>query len=171
MPEPDDAVTEDLVITTGPILAITAALGDLNVLQVYRRVLVPLEVCQEVLTGGPTRFAVTEFEAAEWLRKQTQLLNIMPVLLNTLDLGEAAVIQLALNEYVDTVCIDESVGRRMARLNGLKVTGSIGVLLRAKREGSEFSMRQAIKCMQSHGVWLSRQVIAFALKQAGEQAT
>ncbi len=33
------------------------------------------------------------------------------------------------------VAIDETVGRRFARLSGLTVTGSIGILLRAKTLG------------------------------------
>ncbi len=46
------------------------------------------------------------------------------------------------------------------------VTGSIGILLRAKSEGRPFSMRQAIDRMQARGIWLSDRVIAFALAQA-----
>ncbi|MEJ7712989.1 MAG: hypothetical protein WKF84_24890 [Pyrinomonadaceae bacterium] len=36
---------------------------------------------------------------------------------------------------VTRVLIDEQRGRQVARMMGLEVTGSIGVLLRAKREG------------------------------------
>lgn len=97
-------------------------------------------------------------------------MSIAPVLLNTLDRGEAAVIQLALDENIETVCIDEAAGRRMARLNDLSVTGSIGILLRAKSEGYQFLMQEAIERMKAHGVWLSARVIAFALTQAGEDA-
>jgi len=163
MPRPNE-----LVINTGPIIALVAALGDLCVLQIYRRVWAPLEVCEEISAGGVAQFAVAEFEAAHWLEKGRQPLSIAPVLLNTLDKGEAAVIQLALDENVETVCMDEAAGRRMARLYDLSVTGSIGVLLRARSEGYEFSMREAIARMQAHGVWLSDRVIAFALAQAGE---
>jgi predicted nucleic acid-binding protein len=88
------------------------------------------------------------------------------VLLNMLDQGEAAVIQLALDRAVSTVCIDEAAGRRVARLHNLAVTGSIGVLLRALREGHSFSMAEAIERMQGHGVWLSPSVTAFAVAQA-----
>jgi len=133
MPRP-----KELIINTGPIIALVAALGDLRVLQIYRRVWAPLEVCEEISAGGVAQFAVAEFEAAHWLEKGRQPLNIAPVLLNTLDKGEAAVIQLALDENVETVCIDEAAGRRMARLYDLSVTGSIGVLLRARSEGCEF---------------------------------
>lgn len=158
--------TQELVINTGPLIALVAALGDLQVLQIYRRVWVPFEVCQEIAAGSPAQFASSEFDAASWLYKQPQPLRIAPVLLNMLDRGEAAVIQLALDHAVSTVCIDEAAGRRIARLNNLTVTGSIGVLLRALREGHTFSMQEAIEHMLAHGVRLSNRVIEFALTQA-----
>ena len=135
----------------------------------YRRVLVPFEVSQEILAGGSTGFAVSQFQEANWLEKYPDVLKIMPFLANSLDAGEAAVIQLALNENIRTVCIDEAAGRRIARLNGLLVTGSIGILLRAKRENLHpVSVRAAIERMKRKGIWLSDRVISFALRQANE---
>lgn len=160
--------TQEIAINTSPIMALVAALGDLRVLQIYRRVWAPLEVCQEIAVGGKARFAVVEFEAAHWLQKHPHPLCIAPVLLNTLDKGEAAVIQLALDKAIATVCIDEPAGRRAARLHGLALTGSVGILLRALREGYTFSMRSAIERMRAHGIRLSTRVIDFALTQAAE---
>lgn len=160
--------TQDIVINTSPIIALVAALGDLSVLQMYRHVSVPLEVSEELAAGGAARFALAEYQAAHWLHKRTQPLNIAPHLRNALDKGEASVIQLALDNNIGTVVIDETAGRRVARLNGLAVTGSIGILLRAKTEGHPFSMRKAIDRMQARGIWLSDRVIASALTQAGE---
>ncbi|MFB2837771.1 DUF3368 domain-containing protein [Floridanema evergladense] len=161
--------SEKIVINTSPLIALVAALGDLTILQsLYTEVLVPFEVCQEILSGGSSNFAIAEFTAADWLQKQPDPLNISPLLLNSLDIGEASVIQLALNENIPTVCIDESVGRRIARLSGLSVTGSIGILLRAKQEGYPLSIKQSIQQMINQGIRLSTTVIEFALKQAGE---
>ncbi|BAY62518.1 hypothetical protein NIES22_25920 [Calothrix brevissima NIES-22] len=164
MPSPNQ-----IVINTSPLIAIIAALGDLKILQsLYIDILVPFEVSQEILIGGSTYFGVNEFQAASWLQKQSSPLKISPFLLNSLDLGEASVIQLALNEKITTVCIDEAVGRRIARLSGLLVTGSIGILLRAKREGYLLSMKTAIQNMLNHNIRLSQTVIDFALKESGE---
>ncbi|MEH1897413.1 MAG: hypothetical protein V7K72_13970 [Nostoc sp.] len=44
--------TKIIVINTAPLISIVAALGDLDVLQLYTQVLVPFEVCQELLAGG-----------------------------------------------------------------------------------------------------------------------
>ena len=126
-----------------------------------------VRVSEDLAAGGAARFALAEFQAAHWLHKRTQPLSISPHLLNTLDKGEASVVQLALDNDIHTVVIDETAGRRVARLNGLAVTGSIGILLRAKNEGHPFSMREAIDRMQARGIWLSDRVIAFALTQAG----
>ncbi|MBN2391503.1 MAG: DUF3368 domain-containing protein, partial [Anaerolineae bacterium] len=58
-------------------------------------------------------------------------------------------------------------GRRAARLYDLALTGSVGILLRALREGYTFSMPAAIERMRTHGIRLSTRVIEFALTQAG----
>lgn len=139
--------TDSIVINTSPLIALVAAWGDLLPLnKLYQSVLVPFEVCEEIHEGGKTNFAIAEFETADFLEKQTKATVISPFLRNSLDLGEAAVIQLALDQEINTVCIDEPVGRRIARLNELKLTGSIGILLRAKREGHAFSIPEAIYC-------------------------
>jgi len=160
--------TQDIVINTGPIIALVAGTGDLQILQIYRRVYVPYEVAQELLVENATRFAAAEFIKADWLKKQTEPLVIAPHLQNALDKGEAAVIQLAHELRITTVCIDEMAGRRHARLNGLQVTGTIGLLLRAKREGRLSSVRETIERMQFHGIWIGEQVKQFALRKSGE---
>jgi predicted nucleic acid-binding protein len=162
--------TEKIVIDTAPLISLVAALGDLKVLEsLYSQVLVPFEVCEEILAGGSSRFAVAEFEAADWLEKCSTPLEISsPLLIPSLDRGEASVIQLAINEKVKTVCIDETVGRRVAKLKGLSLTGSIGILLRARKEGYSFSMQEAIQGMKKRGIRLSDKVVSFALNEAGE---
>jgi predicted nucleic acid-binding protein len=163
--------TAEIVINTGPLITLVAATGNLHILKIlYQRVLVPFEVCQEMLHSGPRRFAAPEFQQANWLLKSQHPLNITAFLKNSLDLGEASVVQLALQENIRTVCIDEMAGRRLARLNNLSVTGSIGLLLRAKREGHLLSLTNAIHSMQRQGIWLSQRVIDFALIQSGENS-
>jgi predicted nucleic acid-binding protein len=161
--------TTQIVINTSPLIALVAAWGDLTRLEpLYEKVWVPFEVCQEISKGGTSQLAVPEFEQATWLHKQTTALAISPFLLNALDLGEASVIQLALDQNIATVCIDEAVGRRVARLNGLTLTGSVGILLKAKQRDPSLSVKAAIDNMLSRKIRLSETVINIALRQAGE---
>jgi predicted nucleic acid-binding protein len=47
--------TNKIVINTVLLISLVAALGDLNILQsLYNQVLVPLEVCQEILMNVKT---------------------------------------------------------------------------------------------------------------------
>ncbi|MGB2927127.1 MAG: DUF3368 domain-containing protein [Limnothrix sp.] len=159
--------TQQIVINTSPLLALIAAFGDLTILpNLYKNVAVPFEVGQEILRGGKSGFGVAEFRAASGLNKLEEPCQISPLLLNSLDLGEASVIQCALDRHIQTVCIDEAIGRRIARLSSLQVTGSIGILLRAKKEGYDFSMETAIANMLKRGIRLSQPVINTALTEA-----
>ena len=156
---------KQIVINTGPLIAIVVALGDYSILsKLYDDILVPYEVAEEIIPGGKKALAYCEFEIAKELRKIKTPVKIAPILLNSLDLGEAAVIQLALDKKIQTVCIDEAVGRRVARLNGLSITGTIGILLRAKREGHEIFLNGAIEKMQKNGIWISERLKESAIE-------
>jgi len=51
-----------IVINTGPLIAIVAATGSLDILNgLYASIVVPYEVSQEILAGGSSGFAVQEF--------------------------------------------------------------------------------------------------------------
>lgn len=155
-----------LVTNTTPLIALTSATGGLGVLQfLYSRVVVPLEVAREVRMGGKQSFGLDVFNDADWLDVQTNEVELPPFLRNSLDRGEASVVQTALNLGVPLVCIDEAAGRRIARLCALEVTGSIGILLKARRLGFDVSIPAALQRMQAQGIWLSEQVVAFALAQ------
>lgn len=161
--------SKDIVINTGPIIAIIAAQGSLSILhELYKHVLVPFEVRKELTDFGAARFGVTEFKEAHFLVHQSRPINIPPILQNTLDSGEASVIQLALKKKIETVCIDETTGRRIARLYNLKVTGSLGIMLRAKKEGFRISLKDSINQMIKKGIHLSPGLINMVLELAGE---
>ncbi|MCD8515378.1 MAG: hypothetical protein LRY31_04945, partial [Burkholderiaceae bacterium] len=129
----------------------------------YRRVVVPFEVAEEIRHGGIHAFGVDVFNRADWLDVQTSPVQLMPLLQNSLDRGEAAVIQTAMNLSLQLVCIDEAVGRRVARLCNLNLTGSVGMLLKAKQMGYEVNIPNALERMRAQDIWLSDRVVKFAL--------
>ena len=58
--------------------------------------------------------------------------------------GESETIALAVELNADVVFLDESEARRTARVYGLNITGVIGILIRAKREGRIPSLREEL---------------------------
>jgi predicted nucleic acid-binding protein len=158
-----------IVINTGPIISLVAATGSLRILQkLFHQVYVPFEVKNEILKSATKKYAINEFHEADFLIQSPEPQNISPYLKNVLDLGEASVIQLAIDRGINTVCIDERAGRRVAKLNNLRLTGSIGILIMAKNHGYIQSMKEAIMKMKSRGIYLSDNVISFALEKTGE---
>lgn len=161
---------DSIVINTGPLIALVAATGGLDILKpMYREVLVPSEVAEEIGSLRSIQFVQPEFSRATWLVCVRNPVQPPAWLANTLDRGEAAVIHLALERGVSTVCIDEAAGRRMAQLCGLKLTGSVGILLRHKKTAPDFNLRQALEQMRAQGVWISAGLVQAALRLAGEE--
>jgi len=160
MPDSNRAI----VTNTTPLIGLAVGTGSLDILRaLYVRVVVPLEVTEELHAAGEGAPGVDVFRQAHWLERLAQPVAIPPYLGNTLDRGEASVIQTALDMNIPLVCIDESVGRRVARLSGLTLTGSIGVLIKARQQGYPVSIPKAVERMREHGIWLSDEVVRFAL--------
>ena len=163
MPEQRRAI----VTNTTPLITLAAATGGLDVLRfLYEQVIVPVEVKEEIQAGGKDAFGLDVFAQATWMECREDPVRLPPYLANSLDRGEAAVIQTALNEGISLVAIDETVGRRVARLCGLNLTGSVGILLKAKEQGYSVSIPEALQRMRERGIWLSEKVVQFALTRA-----
>ena len=160
----------DIVINTGPIIALVAATGSLEWLpSLYRQICIPFEVKKEIDEGGPGNPESLVLN----LMKHHALIGeekseIPSALLRELDLGEASVIANALSNGIETVAIDEKAGRRLARIHGLRVTGSLGILLKAKKLGVIQSLDDCIIRMRSHGIWMSEELASLARKEACE---
>ena len=62
---------EKIVINTGPIIALIAALDELEILKIlYSKVIVPQEVCQEILAKEKERYDAKIFKQNTWIDKQ-----------------------------------------------------------------------------------------------------
>jgi len=83
--------------------------------------------------------------------------------------GEAEAIALACDLKADTVIIDEQEGRGLAAQAGLFVTGTLGVLLRAKQGGQIPAVKPEIQALRAKTrFFLSPSLEAEVLSAAGE---
>ena len=86
-----------------------------------------------------------------------------------LDPGEAEAIALALESQADLILIDERDGRLAAERAGLRVTGVLGVILRAKELGQIESIGRELDALRTRArFFLSAALTASVLKAAGE---
>ena len=82
--------------------------------------------------------------------------------------GEAEVLALALEESDSLAIIDEKLARKIARLRGLRVTGTAGVLLKAKQKGHIQAVKPLLDQLQEIHFHLSDNVRALILSKAEE---
>jgi predicted nucleic acid-binding protein len=158
-----------IIINSSPAINLVRALESLELLPLlYGDVIVPLEVIHEVDTGREKDLTAQVLRQTLGVKIRSEPTQISPFLAAELDTGEAAVIEIALREGFTTVLLDDLKARRVAKLMGLNVTGSLGTLVQAKRTGHIGSLRPLIKRMRDSGTWLDDTIIGLALKLAGE---
>lgn len=160
---------EPIVCNAGPLIALSIV-GHLGLLEkLYRRILVPDTVIQEVVGAGAGRFGAVELDAASWIEKVVTGVLPEPLLAMELGPGEAAVISTAHRLKARLVLIDERRARRVAEhAYGLRVKGSAGILISAKRAGLIPKVRPLLESMAREGYFLSARLIDRAIGEAAE---
>jgi len=157
-----------VIINNTPLVA----LFNLNQFQLlrdlYGEVWLPEAVQQEFLaTDYVARLAM--LTKSPWLKvipiRNPQTIQTYP----DLDMGEAEVLVLADEHTARLVIIDERKGRSLARQQGYLVTGTLGVLLLAKKHGLISVIRPLIEQLQAQGLYLAPALIQQVLVLAGEE--
>jgi len=151
-----------------------ARIGRLGLLRpLFSPVSIPGAVYREVVAEGRGRPGADEVARAVtdgWL-------VVVPVtassgleqLRASLDEGEAEAIQLALQLRPARVLLDEAPARQKAERLGLGVTGTLGVLLRAKQTGLLPSVAAELHRLQTEGGFhVASHLVAQILAAAGE---
>ena len=104
----------------------------------------------------------------DWVVITESPTQVAPHILLELDKGEKSTLLAALADKADLVLMDEKIGRNMAEYLGLKVMGTLGVLLQARRAGLIESFRDAVSQMQAQGIFYNTALIEKLAATVGE---
>ena len=157
---------------TSPISNL-AIIGRLNLLRSqFREIWIPGAV-QSELDQLSHPAALKEIHQAlrdGWIKPQALREDkVARLLAADLDPGEAAAIALALELSADLILLDERDGRSAAERAGLRVTGVLGVLLRAKKDGQLPLIKPEIEALRTQAwFFLSSRLEESVLAIAGE---
>ena len=142
------------VSNSTPLIALSR-INEFNLLREYfKEVHIPEEVFDEVVTRGGNLSGAEQVASAEWIKVDTVSNKIAVESLSiTLDKGEAEAIVLA-REKDALLIIDDGDGRRIAESMGLKITGTLGILLLAQEDG-KLDLKKALDDLMAAGFRLS----------------
>ena len=160
---------QKVVSNSSPIIHL-AKIGKLSLLREYfNTIMVPESVLKECVAEGKDRKEVEAIKKAEWIRvAQVQDKKLVKLLQSSLDDGESEAIALSLESGADLILLDDSDAREKARIYGLTVTGTLGVLLRAKKDRKISSLKENIIKLRKSGFWVSDFVEERLLEASGE---
>jgi len=163
-----------VVVSDSSVLISLGAVGQLGLLQHYHEeILIPDAVWREVTVDAaqrPGARAVTQAQTEGWLHVRTP--GNCPLLVSLrarLDAGEAEAIALAVESNASLILLDENEGRTDARALGLAVTGTVGLLLRARRDGRLLALKPTLDLLLGeHHFRLGDALYRAVLQAAGE---
>lgn len=158
-----------VVVNTTPLIALSHV-GQINLLkELYGEIIIPEAVYKElsVKTESVCKKAVDN--SLDWIRVE-KIKNLMAREMYKTQLhdGEVEVMILSKEIKADVVIIDDANAKKYAKYLKLPVTGTLGVLIRAKREGYIDRLEPILRQMTERGIYISQSLIELCLKQTGE---
>ena len=159
----------DAAVTNASPLIYLGRTGNIHLLQhCARDVSVPDAVVHEIRAAGTDDAAAQAMDTCAWL--QVVSVSTVPpqIAAWNLGIGESAVLAWAVANPGTWAIIDDLEGRRCASQLRIRVVGTLGLVLAAKRRGTIPTARAVIEALIGSGLYLSDDVVADALALVGE---
>lgn len=159
-----------VVSDAGPLIYL-GSVGRLALLRdLFGRVVVPQQVWNEVVGAGTERPGSAAVATASWIDVRTPADPLaIDRLLRVLDAGEAAAIGLCRELGANLLLCDDLEARRIATGEGIRVVGTLGLLLRGKQVGLLDAVEPMLSAMIALGLRVSRELVNATLELAGEK--
>ena len=138
--------------------------------KMFAEIIVPPAVDAEIRALKQFGTNLSEYENANWI-KVIEPIDGQKVqtLQKNLDDGEAQAIALALEINCDLLLMDERIGTKIARQEGLHTIGLVGVLVKAKEERIILKVGEILDELRvKAGFWLSENLRNQILRELGE---
>jgi uncharacterized protein len=134
----------------------------------YQRVIVPQAVVDELRQGKLKGVDVPSLDAISWVIVEPVALVDLHRVTASLDSGERETLALAIGKLDPLLILDDAAARAHARALGLRFTGTLGVLMKAKQAGLIAAIGPYLDQLDKAGFYLSASVRAKVLTLAGE---
>lgn len=160
-----------IVVSDTSVISNLFLVGQLDLLEkLFHSVVIPQKVQEELMELQGFGIDVGSIINAAFIVVKTPSNQaLVQKFLTEIDEGEAQAIVLALELSADLILVDEIKGRAIAEQQGLSVTGLLGVLLRAKKQGYLSLVKPILEQLKTAaGFYLSDKLFLQIIKLANE---
>jgi predicted nucleic acid-binding protein len=147
-----------VIVDTSLLIALDQ-IGHIDLLRrLFGSVVRPQAVLEELLAGGDRHPLSDAMTVAEWIKTEPnpKSASLRP----ELGRGETAAISLAYESEADLIILDDLQARLVAAGLGLRVTGTVGVLIAARKEGYGPDIEETIRLLDIAGFRMSAELLA-----------
>jgi predicted nucleic acid-binding protein len=156
-----------VICDSSPIVAL-AVLDQLSLLdQLFNDVIIPQHVFDELTINDKPEVG----KIADWAKDKVVAAtdtHLMETFNMILDAGESEAMSLYWEKGADFLLIDEKKGRKIALHHGIKIVGTLGILLLSKQKGLITNIKPLLNILKQSNIRISGELYEQALLLAGE---
>ena len=134
----------------------------------YSSVVVPLAVVNELEEGRNIGISLPNIEDSDWIQVVRLHPQNLVAQISGLGQGEREVISVAVGSPSSLALLDDGLARQYAKDLKVNVTGTLGILLKAKQAGLVQTVIPALERLNDLGFRASHSTLLTVLKMAGE---
>ncbi len=158
----------ELICDTSALIALHQV-GLLHILPALSQIVViPAAVAQELATGRAEGHDAPDVAGLQWLSIRTPAARPALPDANRLGVGESDVLWVTLETRGGVAVLDEVPARRVAGQLGIAFTGTLGLLIDAKKSGMIPAVAPVLLKLDRHDFHMSPRIRETILKAAGE---
>ena len=160
---------EITIVNTSPLFYFHR-LGLFELLnKLYGHITVPEAAKKELEEGQIQGEDVPQLASYPWIEIRSVSMPRYLRLIADLGPGESEVLALATNHPSALIILDDKLARSIADMQGFRLTGTAGVLLRAKRKGLVPTLKPLIEKLLDLDFRLKPDLVSAILELAGEE--
>ena len=158
---------DKVIVHSTPVIGL-ANIGRLDVLrQMYGTITIPQAVFDEIKSPSVQRQVNAN---RDWIRvEQINDASQKQMYRAKLHAGEVEVMILAQEKKADLVILDDNAAKKTAKFLGLRVIGTLGILVLAKKRGYIKEVSPVLDALKRDSFFVSNDLCDLVLKQADEK--
>lgn len=158
-----------VIVNSTPIISL-CSIGKIELLKdIYDKIYIPYGVYEEVCIEGNSKVGANLIEKNNFiLINKIQNEEAKRFFKTSLHKGEVEVMILAEEMKADLCIIDDLLARKYAKYLGLQVTGTLGILLKAKKCGLVKEVKPILNDLISNGIYINKKIYDSVIDLAEE---